>query len=71
VHDHRHARPDILVGTPGRNVICRLGEDDVLDGQGGNDILRGGPGKDILNGRQRQRLLAGGRERQAPGRPRP
>ncbi|MFM7597524.1 MAG: hypothetical protein ACKO70_03985 [Actinomycetota bacterium] len=52
--------PEVLRGTPGRDVICGEGGDDVLVGLAGNDILRGGPGADRLVGGSGNDVLSGG-----------
>jgi Ca2+-binding RTX toxin-like protein len=49
LHDHRHQRPDTLVGTPGNDVICGRGGGDVIAGRGGTDIISGGAGSDTLD----------------------
>jgi Ca2+-binding RTX toxin-like protein len=54
------AGPDILFGTPHRDVICGLGGKDQLDGMGGNDVVIGGPGADQLNGGSGNDVLYGG-----------
>gem|GEM_PF-5845957 len=52
--------PDVLRGTPGRDVTCGEGGDDTLIGLAGDDILRGGPGADRLVGRSGNDILTGG-----------
>ena len=59
------ARGDVIVGTPGRNVIRARGGNDTVCGLGGNDILLGGPGRDRLLGQGGRDALRGG-----PGRDR-
>lgn len=54
------SRPERLVGTPGRDVICGGGGADVLVGRGGDDVLRGGAGRDTLLGGGGDDLLDGG-----------
>ncbi|TWD81204.1 CSLREA domain-containing protein [Kribbella amoyensis] len=51
---------DVLVGTPGPDVLCGLNGEDLLLGLGGNDILRGGNGKDVLIGGPETDVLDGG-----------
>ncbi len=51
---------DLLLGTPGDDVISGLGGDDRLLGFAGNDILCGGPGNDELRGNTGNDLLSGG-----------
>jgi len=41
---------DVLVGGSGNDVLCGLGGDDVLLGGSGNDHLDGGPDIDALTG---------------------
>lgn len=51
---------DLLVGTPGRDVICGGPGNDRIYGQGGNDVLRGGPGNDRIYGRGGNDVIRGG-----------
>lgn len=44
------ARHDLIVGTPGTDVIWGDEGDDVIDGRGGNDVICGGPGDDQIQG---------------------
>ncbi len=46
---------NIIVGTPGNDVLNGTAEDDLILGLGGNDTLNGGAGNDILVRRPRQR----------------
>ncbi len=41
---------DVLVGTPGDDVICGFEGADTIEGRGGNDYIIGGPGDDLLAG---------------------
>jgi len=42
--------PDVLHGTPSRDVIWGGGGDDEILGSLGNDLLCGGPGDDLIHG---------------------
>ena len=53
-------RDDVLIGTPGNDVICGRAGDDMLFGRGGHDVLIGGPGRDSLFGEDGNDLLLGG-----------
>jgi Ca2+-binding RTX toxin-like protein len=55
---------ELMLGTPGSDVIdgkngddCIVGggSDDTLTGDNGNDVLVGGPGSDILDGGKRNK----------------
>lgn len=51
---------DVLVGTPGADVICGYGGNDVLRGLRGADRLLGGDGDDTLFGHRGGDTLLGG-----------
>ena len=52
--------PDMLSGTPGRDVICGLGGNDMIRGGNGNDVLIGGAGDDLISGGTGNDVLYGG-----------
>lgn len=52
--------PDVLHGTPGRDVIWAGGGDDAIEGALGNDLICGGPGNDLIHGGRGNDLLDGG-----------
>ena len=51
---------DIILGSPGVDIICSRGGDDEIIGLGGDDLLCGGPGKDEIYGGEGQDILYGG-----------
>lgn len=51
---------DVLLGTPGRDVIAGGNGHDIVYGLGGNDMLLGGNGNDTLYGGDGADLLLGG-----------
>jgi Ca2+-binding RTX toxin-like protein len=51
---------DVLTGTTGADQIMGLDGNDVLSGLGGNDTLDGGNGDDVLNGGAGNDVLIGG-----------
>lgn len=51
---------DVLVGTPGDDVVCAGAGDDRVEGLGGHDVLVGGSGDDTLLGGDGHDLLQGG-----------
>jgi hemolysin type calcium-binding protein/parallel beta helix pectate lyase-like protein len=53
--------PDLIVGTPGRDVIQAGGGDDRIYGQSGADLICGGGGNDRLFGNGGADRLLGGR----------
>ena len=53
-------RADVIVGTPGDDVIHAKRGADVIDGNGGNDIVCGGPGADRITTLGGADRLAGG-----------
>lgn len=61
---------DVIIGTPGRDIInagpgddtiCGLGEDDSIFGGEGHDTIIGGRGRDILTGGTGDDTIRGGR----------
>src|SRR3954447_9353692 len=42
--------PDVIVGTPGNDVISTFAGDDVVYGMGGNDLICTGSGNDTVIG---------------------
>jgi Ca2+-binding RTX toxin-like protein len=52
--------PDVLHGTPGRDVIWAGAGDDVVYGLEGNDIVCGGPGDDAIYGEAGNDRIYGG-----------
>jgi PKD repeat protein len=42
--------PDLILGTPGADVIAALEGDDVVVGRGGADVICGHRGRDLLRG---------------------
>jgi Ca2+-binding RTX toxin-like protein len=55
------AGPDLLVGTPGRDVIQAGGGEDRIYGRSGADLICGGGGSDRLFGNSGADRLLGGR----------
>jgi Ca2+-binding RTX toxin-like protein len=55
-------QPEVLQGTPGRDVIAALGGNDTVSGLGGNDVLCGGLGRDRLVGGPGNDTLLGERD---------
>src|SRR5262245_33526598 len=48
---------DVLIGSPGNDILSGGNGDDVLIGGGGQDVLDGGPGNNVvLNGAVRPAL---------------
>jgi serralysin len=56
-------KDDVIVGTPGNDVICGSNGDDTIHGLGGNDVLIGSNGQDTLIGGDGNDLLLGGNGR--------
>jgi parallel beta-helix repeat protein len=56
---------DVLIGTPGPDIIAGGSGDDVIKGLGGDDIICGGDGNDLLIGGMGADLILGqdGRDR--------
>jgi len=54
------AGDDVILGTPGPDVIDALAGDDYICGEGGDDNISGGPGKDFVFGGEGNDTLAGG-----------
>lgn len=52
--------PDVLRGTPGRDVIWGGGGEDRIEGSLGNDVICGGPGDDTIHGGRGNDLVDGG-----------
>jgi len=52
--------PDVLRGTPGRDVIWGGDGDDTITGSLGNDLICGGPGDDQIHGGRGNDLVDGG-----------
>jgi len=52
--------PDVLHGTPSRDVIWGGGGDDEIFGSLGNDLLCGGPGDDLIHGGRGNDVVDGG-----------
>jgi Ca2+-binding RTX toxin-like protein len=52
--------PDVLQGTPGRDVIWGGGGDDKIEGALGNDLICGGPGDDLIHGGRGNDTVDGG-----------
>jgi RTX calcium-binding nonapeptide repeat (4 copies) len=52
--------PDVLHGTPGRDVIWGGGGDDTIEGALGNDLICGGPGNDLIHGGRGNDTIDGG-----------
>ncbi|MGH2747147.1 MAG: superoxide dismutase family protein [Actinomycetota bacterium] len=53
---------DVLAGTDERDLICGLRGDDVIKGRGGNDRIHGGSGTDTLRGNAGADRIFGGRK---------
>ena len=51
---------DVIIGTPGRDVVHGLRGDDVIKGMGGNDRLCGGRDTDHVYGGSGNDILFGG-----------
>ncbi len=54
---------DVILGTPGVEVINGLGGDDIICGLGGADTINGGPGSDRIYGGAGHDVINGGDER--------
>ncbi len=52
--------PDVVLGTPGTDLIGALGGDDIVCGRGGGDTVNGGPGRDRILGDVGHDTLRGG-----------
>jgi FG-GAP-like repeat/RTX calcium-binding nonapeptide repeat (4 copies) len=52
--------PDLLMGTPARDVVALLDGNDTFKGNGGNDVVCGGSGDDDLRGLTGADSLKGG-----------
>ncbi len=50
---------DVIVGTPGIDLIKAWTGDDVIDGRGGNDFICAGGGNDVVRGRDGDDWLFG------------
>lgn len=53
-------RRDVIMGTPGDDVIWAGAGNDIVNGRGGDDIICGGPGRDKLIGARGNDVLIGG-----------
>jgi hypothetical protein len=51
--------PDVLVGTPGRDVIQGLEGPDTIRGKAGRDVICGGRGDDLMKGGKGNDILKG------------
>lgn len=54
------AGKDVIVGSPGAEVIAGGGGDDLICGRGGNDVINGGGGADRVEGGPGDDRLNGG-----------
>jgi len=52
---------NLIVGTPGDDILKGTAVCDLIKGKGGDDILKGGRGDDILKGGRGDDILKGGR----------